>query len=250
MSGSFYKIATNLMYQNKQQELLASNLAGSNLAGFKGRHLVSADFEKEMKSTTERIVGAEGVSPRDVETDFAQGNLKHTGRSLDFAISGDGFFQAIAEDKNELLTRNGNFMVDEEGFLTTQEGHKVDGLNGPIRFDDQVNIQEVYADDQGMLRIRGLVGEQELGQLRIVNVEETSDLSRASASYYLAGEDQDVETMKEGFKISQNYVEAANLSPVQEMATMIQSVREFEMGQRMMKMVSEMSKNERQMLIG
>ena len=65
-----------------------------------------------------------GVKIIDVQTDHSTGQLKHTGNELDLAINGKGFFHIRGEDGEQYLSRAGNFAVDTQGRLITQNGHR------------------------------------------------------------------------------------------------------------------------------
>ena len=90
----------------------ANNLANVNTAGFK------ADFATARSMP---VYFGEGLPSRAftmVErpaTDMAHGALQHTGRDLDLAIEGDGYFTVQAGDGSEDYTRAGNLHVDALG---------------------------------------------------------------------------------------------------------------------------------------
>jgi len=104
--------------------VISNNLANSQTFAFKSSRAEFADIFSGAQNGPGR-----GVRIAAITQDFSQGTVNSTGRELDMAIDGDGFF--ILEDKTgkypQLYTRNGSFKVDKEGFLTTQEGNKVLG---------------------------------------------------------------------------------------------------------------------------
>ena len=104
--------------------VISNNLANSQSVGFKGsRTEFAALFSGSQNSP------GNGVRVATITQDFSQGTINGTGRELDMAIDGEGFF--ILEDGtgkfDNLYTRNGSFKLDKDGFLTSQEGDKVQG---------------------------------------------------------------------------------------------------------------------------
>lgn len=124
-------------------DVIGNNLANINTVGFKmGR----VDFEdaltQTLKQPTADTAGAtgrtgsasvqvgNGVAVASVKNSFTQGAVNQTGVVTDLAISGDGFFIVRDSATNELFaTRAGDFRVDSNGFLVTNQGHRVQGFN-------------------------------------------------------------------------------------------------------------------------
>ncbi len=104
--------------------VISNNLANSQTFAFKSSRAEFADIFSGAQSGPGKGVRVEAITQ-----DFSAGTINATGRELDMAIDGTGFF--IVEDKTgkypQLYTRNGSFKVDKEGFLTTQTGNKVLG---------------------------------------------------------------------------------------------------------------------------
>ena len=70
-----------------------------------------------------------GLGVRQVATQkiYTAGTLQQTGNSLDVAIEGDGFFQITMPDGTLAYTRAGNFKLDKEGNMVTNDNDKVMG---------------------------------------------------------------------------------------------------------------------------
>lgn len=104
--------------------VISNNLANSQTVGFKSSRAEFAD----MFSGPQNSAG-NGVRVAAITQDFSQGTLAGTGRELDMAIDGEGFF--VLEDKSgkydAVYSRNGSFKLDKDGFLTSQEGNRVQG---------------------------------------------------------------------------------------------------------------------------
>ncbi len=105
--------------------VISNNLANSQSIGFKSSR---AEFS-DMFSGAQNSPG-NGVRVAAITQNFSQGTINGTGRELDMAIDGNGFF--ILEDKtgkyDNIYTRNGSFKLDKDGYLTAQDGSKVQGF--------------------------------------------------------------------------------------------------------------------------
>lgn len=124
-------------------EVVGNDIANSNTTGFKEQRVEYKDnFYNVLNrsltqaqgggasNTTANMVGT-GVNARLVSTNFSQGQLETTGIDSDMAIEGNGFFKVEDLDQERTLyTRAGNFRIDSEGYLITQEGYRVQGLTG------------------------------------------------------------------------------------------------------------------------
>jgi flagellar basal body rod protein FlgG len=87
-----------------------------------------------------------------------------------------------------------------------------------------------------------------VGALRLGMVEDPDQLERLSANYFRAAPDLDVQAAADT-RVCNGYQEQANVSPVREMAAMIQSLREFESGHKMIQTLNELSRDENQKLV-
>jgi flagellar basal-body rod protein FlgG len=98
-----------------------------------------------------------GVKVNDVETIFTQGSFESTSNSTDFAIDGRGFFVAQNGNK-EVYTRDGNFKINEQGYLITNDGSEVLGTNNSTGAKEPIYIGEgkFSLDKENNINIEGL----------------------------------------------------------------------------------------------
>jgi flagellar hook protein FlgE len=126
-------------------DVIGNNISNVNTYGFKkGRTIFQDLFNQTISGASAPSQGRGGTNPRQVglgsqlaaiDTIHTQGSLQTTGRTLDLAISGDGFFQVTTTANNTqpftekpLFTRAGNFYLDKDGYLVTSEGLYVVGF--------------------------------------------------------------------------------------------------------------------------
>lgn len=104
--------------------VISNNLANSQSVGFKASRAEFAD----MFAGAQNSPGA-GVRVEAITQNFTQGTVNGTGRDLDMAMNGEGFF--VLQDQtgkyDNVYTRNGSFKLDKDGFLTDQTGNQVQG---------------------------------------------------------------------------------------------------------------------------
>jgi flagellar hook protein FlgE len=112
--------------------VVGDNISNANTIGFKNQRAIFADMLGETPGdrVADVVSGAgDGVTIRSIQSNFEIGPIQGTGRDLDVALSGNGFFQ-VGDVVNPQLTRAGAFQLDGDGFLTTMDGLRVLGYSG------------------------------------------------------------------------------------------------------------------------
>ncbi|MBO1928448.1 flagellar hook protein FlgE [Thiomicrorhabdus sp. 6S2-11] len=106
--------------------VISNNLANSQSVGFKSSRAEFSDLFSGAQNSP-----GNGVRVDSITQDFSQGTITGTGRELDMAIDGEGFFvlEDVSGRYENIFTRNGSFKLDKDGFLTDQTGNKVQGFN-------------------------------------------------------------------------------------------------------------------------
>lgn len=147
MIRSIDTLNRNMNILQKKQENVSANIANTNTPGYKYQQVVQTTLENH---TLINYTGGNGSQRRelgnwtfgnrvdDLVTIHTQGNIVETEDPLDFAIPGEGFFALNLTSGDRAYTRNGNFTLDQENWLTTMEGHQVvgigaDGTETPIQ---------------------------------------------------------------------------------------------------------------------
>jgi flagellar hook protein FlgE len=104
--------------------VIGNNVANASTTGFKTSRAEFADvYATSLLGAGGNAIG-KGVSMAGVTQEFTQGNISFTNNALDLAINGNGFFQ-ISDNGAMLYTRAGNFQVDREGYIVTNQGHRL-----------------------------------------------------------------------------------------------------------------------------
>ena len=133
MISGLYSAASGLLAAEMNQDIVARNLAHVNVPGFRRALLPFETLETELAaiSNGEDINALVGTYAQSIAIDFSPGTVESTGRSLDVAIMGDGFF-VIEGENGPLYTRNGVFDINEQGELVNRSGMPVLGNGGPL----------------------------------------------------------------------------------------------------------------------
>jgi flagellar hook protein FlgE len=145
--GSLSSGVTGLQTFSKDLEIIGNNIANVNTTAFKSGSLSFAEsFSNTLRasqpstSTTSNVLAAQigtGVQFSGINTNYNQGGLASTGQATDLGISGQGYF--IVRDASQgtnltdsaaYATRVGNFRWDDQGYLVTQQGMRVQDVTG------------------------------------------------------------------------------------------------------------------------
>lgn len=123
---SFDLALSGINAANTDLNVTANNLANVATTGFKESRAEFADLFAQTQEGVSKTAVGNGVQVSEVAQEFAQGNITSTSNNLDLALSGSGFF--ITSNNGALnYTRNGAFQVDQNGYLVTPNGERVEG---------------------------------------------------------------------------------------------------------------------------
>ncbi|MCZ4340227.1 flagellar hook protein FlgE [Sphingomonadaceae bacterium G21617-S1] len=120
---SFYTALSGLKASQTELSVISNNIANVGTTAFKRS---DTDFADLVSASAMQANGTPGLGTRlrGISQQFTQGGLAASGRSLDLAISGQGFFMTRASNSNAQVayTRNGAFSVDSDRFITDASG--------------------------------------------------------------------------------------------------------------------------------
>ena len=122
---AFQQGLSGLNAASRNLDVIGNNIANANTVGMKSSRAEFADVYAAAAGTSGST--GLGVSVAAVSQQFTQGNISVTGNNLDVAINGGGFFELKQSDGTTAYTRAGNFKLDKEGNMVTNEGAKVMG---------------------------------------------------------------------------------------------------------------------------
>lgn len=104
--------------------ITSNNIANANTSGFKESRAEFSDvFAVSAYGLSSNAIGA-GARLQQVAQQFGQGNVDFTGKSLDMALSGKGFF-TLSSNGALSYSRAGNFGADRDGYVVNPAGQRL-----------------------------------------------------------------------------------------------------------------------------
>jgi len=232
--------ASGMRARMESLELLANNLANVSTGGYKSDRefyglYVSADAQAPETDGS----GASPDTQPNIEkqwTDYSQGALHNTENTLDFALSGRGFF-AVNGPSGTLYTRNGNFSVSSNGTLVTGDGYAVRTRSGAT-IQTKPNTEPIQVQRDGTVIQNG----QTLGQLQVDTFNEPVDLNKRGLNYfYRLDSTKPVSAAKA--EVLQGKLENSNVGPAEGAVRLVSIMRQFEMLQKAMNIGADMNRH-------
>jgi len=134
---SFQQGLSGLNAASSNLDVIGNNVANAGTVGFKESTTQFADVYASSLAGSSSIAPGIGATVSAIDQQFGQGNITTTGNPLDLAINGNGFFQ-IQRGSVTAFTRDGNFQVDANGFVSSATGDRLQGY--PVNAAGQVQI--------------------------------------------------------------------------------------------------------------
>ena len=222
MNSGLYAACAGLVAQSQALDLAANNLANVNTTGYKA---VFASFQSMLANANVSNSIAQAVNDFGVvgssRTSSLQGNLERTGSDLDFALSGDGWFQ-VQTSTGRLYTRNGSFHVNTKGQLVTGEGNPVMGAQGPIT----IPSGKLSVSPDGTFSVDGALA----GELQVIKFAPRTELTNVGGSYFSAP--ADAPSVKSDAEVAQGALENSNVDAISAAVGLVSLQRRADMLQQ------------------
>ncbi len=224
MNAGLQRAALAMSSNQRALDTIAANLANLGTTGYKRVRTAAHEFEVPREHGPVRGLASES------RVDFGQGELKRTGRALDVALHGPGFF-AVDSRRGEVYTREGSFHATAEGVLVDEQGSPIafETRGAPI---DPTGLP-VEIDGEGTLR----QGTTEIGRLRIVNFADPGRLRLDGQGYWSAP--AGLRRVAHEATVHQGALEESNALGVEELVAMVDVQRSFESVARVMSSIAD-----------
>lgn len=245
MIRSLWIAKTGLDAQQTQLDVISNNLANVSTNGFKRSRAVFEDLlyqnlrqpgaqSSQQTTIPSGLMLGVGVRPISTEHIFTQGSLQNTGNSLDIAINGQGFFQIQMPDGTLSYTRDGAFQKDSTGQVVTSSGYPLSpALTIPS------NTISLTIGRDGVVNATTSTSSTpvQIGTIQLATFVNPGGLQST-------GENLFVETASSGTPtpntpgtngaglLNQNYTEASNVNVAEELVSMIQTQRAYELNSK------------------
>lgn len=254
MIRALYSAGSGLNAQQLNIDTIAHNLANANTAGFKMRRTQFQDLLYQNVLQPGVAAGAQTVVPSGLQLGlgtrpssnaivFSQGSFNITDNPLDVVIEGRGFFQIRRPTGETAYTRNGGFHRDRDGNLVTSQG---DPLEPQITIPAEATGITIAPDGTVSYLVAGQTAAQVAGQIQLANFTNPAGLNAIGNGLYLptdASGDPVIGSPggQEGLgALQQGFLEASNVSVVEEFINMIVSQRAYEANTKVAKAADEM----------
>ena len=245
MINSLWISKTGMEAQQTQLDVISHNLANVSTTGYKRATAVFEDLMYQnlrqvgsnTSDQTQLPTGLHlGLGVRTVATSrsFAQGTIQQTSNNLDVAIQGNGFFQVTLPDGSTNYTRDGSFQVDNQGRLVTASGLPV--ANGVTVPANAKNVA-IATDGTVTATIPGSTAPQQIGNIILATFINAAGLEPQGQNLFAespaSGQPNTGAPGANGIgTVTQGFLETSNVNVVQELITMIQTQRAYEMNSK------------------
>jgi flagellar basal-body rod protein FlgF len=243
MIRGIYTAVSGLIVQEAKQQVTTNNLANSNTTGYKSDNLSSSKFQDvliqnydkiENGKNVRNIIGSLSFGSKIDETNtyFNQGVLQQTDKSTDFAIDGRGFFTVQNDKDEQYYTRDGHFHVDNKGYLVTDGGEKVLGVNA-----SSGNIEPVRVDNADIVSAGNndiYINGNRSYKFNVADFDDYSSLEKIGNNLYSGIPNNNTDII-----VKQKMLEKSNVNIVNEMINMMTVMRNFESNQKIIQSLDE-----------
>ncbi len=252
MLRAFSTAATGMAAQQMMVDVIANNLANINTTGFKRSQIDFQDllYLKMRQAGTEVASGitspsglevGSGVRPASTVKIFTAGELQNTGKPLDVAITGEGFFQVSMPDGSIKYTRDGALQMNATGQLVTTTGYAIEpaitiptdavtvdiGKNGGVNVTNSSGVSSVVGTLQ-LARFPNPSGLSSEGDNLMAQTESSGTPTTGTPGENGLG------TIQGGF------LEKSNVQMVSELVNLITAQRAYEINSRAIKAGDDM----------
>jgi flagellar basal-body rod protein FlgG len=245
MIRSLWIARTGLDAQQTQLDVISNNLANVSTNGFKRGRAVFEDLlyqtlrqpGAQSSQQTQIPSGVQlgtGVRPVSTARIFTQGNIQKTDNSLDVAVQGNGFFQVLLPDGTTGYTRDGSFQKDNQGQIVTADGYPV---QPNITIPANALTVSIGTDGTVSITQSGTAATTQIGSIQLATFINPGGLQSIGQNLFL-------ETAASGTPtpntpgtngagiVNQGYVETSNVNVAEELVTMIQTQRAYELNSK------------------
>lgn len=239
MLRGLYTAWTGLVNEQNRMDIMTNNLANASTVGYKKEGATSQSFDDvltvKIKDASVGLANVQrsgirnpGVKIGENYTDYRQGSFRETGNTYDVALEGEGFFAIEftnqAGETSTMYTRAGQFTLNKDGYLVTQEGDYVlDTDNKRIKLD---TLRDSDITTDGRINQDG----REIAQIQVADFEDYDYLEKYGETYYRPIEG--AELTEGNASVRAGYLEMANVQVVSEMVNLISITRAYESNQK------------------
>ena len=245
MIRSLWIAKTGLEAQQAQMDVISNNLANVSTNGFKRSRAVFEDLlyqtvrqpggqssqQTQLPSGLQVGTGVKQVATERIQT---QGNLQQTSNPLDVAIQGNGFLKVLLPDGTAAYTRDGSLHKDAQGQVVTSSGF---ALQPAITIPAAAQSVTIGRDGTVSVTTAGSAAATQVGTIQLTGFVNAAGLESMGENLYLetaaSGTASSNTPGSNGLgTLNQGYVETSNVNVVEELVSMIQTQRAYEINSK------------------
>lgn len=245
---------TGLDAKQRDISVISNNLANASTIGFKKSRAVFEDLlyqninqpggrsSQNSELPNGLMLGA-GTKVVATQKSFTQGNMITTESSLDVMIQGHGFFEVLMPDGSTSYSRNGQFTTDNAGNLVTSgAGYQI---QPNIVIPENAQSITISQDGEVSVKLPGQVDQAVVGQLTVTNFVNPAGLEPVGQNLFTAtGASGDPVQGVPGLEgrgiLVQGALETSNVNVTEELVSLIESQRVYEMNSKVISTVDQM----------
>ncbi len=235
MADTIAQISSSVDALMRELDVIAHNLANVSTVGYKRR----CNAFSNSLSAQQTAEGMESSGSVNLNTalDFSQGTLTETGRPLDFALYGNGFF-VVETPQGPLYTRNGVFSINQNGQIVDSQGRIVSGEAGPITVPSNVGLSQLSVSGDGKIS----AGNADIGKFRLVDFKDNESKLVSVGQNCYQMPDADIQPVSaDHIVVKQGYQESSNVKLIDELVDMIMVTRLYEANMKLVAAQKEAS---------
>jgi flagellar basal-body rod protein FlgG len=246
MSQALWVAKTGLDAQQTRLSVISNNLANVSTTGFKQSRAVFTDLiyqnirqvgaqtSEDTRLPSGLMVGT-GTRVAATQKIHSQGSIQNTGNPMDMAIEGRGFFPVLLPDGTAAYTRDGSFMVSDQGQMVTASGY---ALQPGITLPSGTQSVTIGVDGIVSVQLQGQSATTSIGSIQLASFVNPTGLQAVGENLFVesaaSGSAEEGTPGQTGLgRIRQASLEGSNVNIVETMVSMIETQRAYEMNSKL-----------------
>ncbi len=237
MDIGLYQSAASLSALERWQDAVSQNITSGQVSGYRKR---TVEFSAEVGGQVNLNGDSQGDGNMDAVfpkasngINFKPGDTQPTGRDLDVAIQGDGFFEIEGPDGSKAYTRSGEFSVRADHTL-------INGGGAQVMSESDSPIVLSPAGGKVVIQADGTInqGGANIGKIGVFTFAKPENLTPVAGGMFLDNGSAGVQPAEKP-QLLQGYMEGANVTPMREMVDLVLISRSYEANQKVVKSTDE-----------
>ncbi len=235
MNRGYYYACNGMIMNQRKLDCIGNNLTNMSTAGYKRDTVIPNSFDEQMILVKHRSELSGTFSHTYIDTsktDLQQGTFEFTDSPFDVAINGDVYFNIAGYNGETMLTRNGQWELDDQGYLCLSNSGRILGENGEI----YLGNKDFVVDADGSIYQDG----QLVDKLRLSYIDPNGDVTKFGSNMFTA---VDAGEIPEGtkYEIVQGAYERSNIDLNYELTMMMNANRLYEASSAILKLCDSMN---------